>query len=347
MAKQAEKKPVDPAEYVPKPPKQVQEQIAAAEALRAEMNMDAAPPETPETPETPPADSQQPPTEDTPPPPQQPVQQPDDGQSWEQRYKSLQGRLESSQKTNQALTDRLGQLEMQVASLKVRGAEEERPPAAVPSVKPKLITEEEAKEYGDEFLTVVGKRAKEEFLPEFDNLAERLKRLESRVEGVGTIIDKNQVTNVYSTLAEQVPEWREINKAPEFKAWLQIPDPYSGRRRHDMLTEAFTRHETGRVVSFFRGFLTEATGSPPSASSPGTSAPHPNGSGKPSLEQFAAPGRARSAPQDLPPDKPIYTQAWIAQFSADKLMGKFRGREADADAIERDIYQAQHEGRIH
>ena len=72
-----------------------------------------------------------------------------------------------------------------------------------------------------------------------------------------------------------------------------------------------------------------------------------NGSGKPSLQDFAAPGRARSAPQHLPPDKPVYTTAWIAKFTADKRTGKYRGREADAEAIEQDIYQAQHEGRIH
>src|SRR4029453_5355696 len=98
-------------------------------------------------------------------------------------------------------------------------------------------------------------------------------------------------------------------------------------------------------------FLSEATGPPPGNSGPGPSAPplasNGNGSGRPSLEDFAAPGKARSAPQDnLPPDKPTYTSAWIARFLGDKRTGKYRGREADPDAIERDIYQAQHEGRI-
>jgi len=48
----------------------------------------------------------------------------------------------------------------------------------------------------------------------------------------------------------------------------------------------------------------------------------------------------------VPPEKPIYTQAQIAQFFDDQRKGKYRGREADAAAYERDIYQAQHEGRI-
>jgi hypothetical protein len=64
------------------------------------------------------------------------------------------------------------------------------------------------------------------------------------------------------------------------------------------------------------------------------------------LEDFAAPGRARSAPQTTPPEKPFYSQASIAKFYADKLAGKFRGREAEVAQVEADIFQAQHEGRI-
>ena len=39
---------------------------------------------------------------------------------------------------------------------------------------------------------MVGKRAKEEYVPEFEALADRLKRLEGRVEGVGTVMEKSQ-----------------------------------------------------------------------------------------------------------------------------------------------------------
>jgi len=346
MAKQAEKT-VDPSTYIPQVPDQVKRQIAEAEAMRAELDKGAAP-EQPEE-GTPPAPAQA--AEESPPQPGPQPSPAEDEPSWEQRFRSQAGRLEQANKANQALVDRMAALEQQLALLKVRGAEEQAQQPAQPPARPKLVTDKEAEEYGDEFLQVVGKRAKEEFLPEFDSLAQRLKRLEGRVEGVGTIIDKTQQSNIYTGLAESVPEWRDINKSPEFKQWLQVPDPYSGRRRHDMLTEAFSRHETGRVVSFFRGFLTEATGLPqtPQAKEP-SAPPLPNGNGsgkKPSLEQFAAPGRARSAPQDVPPDKPVYTHAWIAKFMDDKLTGKYRGREADADAVERDIYLAQHEGRIH
>jgi len=325
-------------------PAQLRRQIEEADALRAQMS---SPPEGGE--EAPSQD--QPATEGQPPQPASlPGQPAEEDQSWEQRYNSLKGRFETNQRNYQAQNERIGQLENLIATLKIKGAEEPGQELPQPKQRPKLVTEDEERDYGAELLTVVGKKAREEVMPEFEQLAERLKRLESGQQAVGQIIDRTQTQTVYQTLAEHIPDWQAINQAPEFKHWVAQPDPYSGRSRKEMLLEAFDRHESGRVVAFFRGFLTEATGTPPTSSSPGSSAPPlagtGNGSGKPSLEEFAAPGRARSAPQQLPPDKPIYTSASIAKFMADKRTGKYRGREADAEAIERDIYAAQHEGRI-
>lgn len=330
--------PEAPKDFTPPLPQQVRDQMAAAEALRAELQ--SAEGSTP------------PPTEaDAPSPPQPEPQaapgEAEGGDSWEQRAKSTAGRLEQAVRANQALSERMQQLEQLLTSQKIRG-EPDQPDA--PRQKPKLVTEEEARDYGDEFLTVVGKRAREEYAPEFDELASRLKRLEGRVEGVGSVIEKTQVNDVYGSLAGVVPNWRDVNRSEQFKTWLQYPDPFSGRKRHDMLLEAFSGHDSARVVAFFKGYLTEAAGLPQAQSNGSGSAPplsgNGNGSGKPSLADFAAPGRARSGQQPVPPDKPVYTSAWIAKFAADKRTGKYRGREADADAIERDIFQAQHEGRI-
>jgi len=344
MAKKPEQALVD---YTPKPPKQVADQVAQVEAMY-NPPADAAgeqPPGQPAAPPQPEGTTAPPPQIQAPGPAAEPEPEPDA----EQRYRSLQGRYETLQRNYSSQGERIGELEKLVASLKIQGAQEPPPPADTPSSKQRFVTPEEATEYGEELLTVIGKRAKEEYFPEFDELAKRLKRLEERTDAVGTVMVRDQQQNVYSSLSAAVPNWREVNRAEEFKLWLEEPDPFSGRRRNDLLQEAFSRHEGNRVVSFFRGFL-EAVGSPPNPPAQGDSAPplpgNGHASGKPSLEDFAAPGRARSAPQHLPPDKPVYTAAWIAQFTQDRIAGKYRGREADAEAIERDIWQAQHEGRI-
>jgi hypothetical protein len=355
MAKDFSKTPADapPKDHTPPMPKQVRDQMAAAEAMRAEMN-GTQPPED-EAPQDGTQPQQEPqPTHPTPQPPQpepQPQPQPpQEEQSWEQRFNSLRGRYDQAAQTNNALAQRLEQMEQLIATMKVRGAEEATSYAPPPVEPLRLVTPEEAADYGDEFLQVVGKRAKEEFFPEVETLSQRIARLEGQVQGVGTVMERTEQQRVYGTLAAAVPNWREINTDQGFKDWLSVSDPFSGQPRKKLLLDAFARHEGGRVVEFFKGFLAEASDTPPNTQSPGTAAPplpgNGQGSGRPSLESFAAPGRARSAPQALSPDKPVYTSAQIARFMADKLTGKYRGREADADAIERDIYQAQHEGRI-
>lgn len=337
--------------YAPKLPKQIQDQVDAVNAAMAGQQ----PPDDEDDQQ---GDDDQGQYDDDQnddqndgqqPPPQQEFQPAAPGDDWERRARSAQGRLDQALTANQQLAKRVNDLETEVNLMRVRGAEPPTPP--VPRVVQKLIKKEEVDDYGEEFFDVVGRKAKEEVAPVIEDFSERLKRLESGQQAVGKVVEQGQKRTVYDTLHDAVPEWRNINRHPAFLNWLAVPDTYSGRPRADLLKEAFSRHDADRVVNFFQGFLTEATGTPPNnGSRQGSSAPplpgNGQGSERPTLEQFAAPGRARSAPQNLPPDKPVYTHAWIAKFMADKRTGKFRGREAEADATERDIFQAQHEGRI-
>src|SRR5262245_17881139 len=134
----------------PKPPKQVQEQIAQAEAIRAEI--EGKPPESPpaaeqESAAPPSAPSQPAEPEAQPAPPAPPAE---DGESWEQRFRSQQGRFEQVTRNNQALMDRINELERQVTTLRIKGAEEDVRQLE-PRQRQRLLTEQEAQEYGDEF----------------------------------------------------------------------------------------------------------------------------------------------------------------------------------------------------
>ena len=323
--------------YAPKLPKQIQDQVDAVNAAIA------AVPE--QQPQPQPQDEQQPDGGE------EVDGGPDGGQepepeSWEQRARSAVGRLEQALSANQQLSRRISELEMQASSMKINGTGPTQPQSYA---KPQLIKPEEVNDYGDEFFDVVGRKAREEFSPELHELGERLKRLESGHQAVTEVVTKTRVRSVYDMLYDEVPQWKQINHSPEFKQWLQYPDPYSGKPLGELLQDAFSRQDGERVVNFFRGFA-EAAGLPQNPPDRGSSAPpltqQGNGSGKPTLEQFAAPGRARSAPQTLPPDKPMYTTAQVAALSEQKRRGLWRGREAELEAIERDIFAAQHEGRL-
>lgn len=346
--------------YTPKPPKAVADasaeadrQIAALAAAKNGQPVPVAPP----APVPPPAQPQ-PPAQPMPPaqpqPPVAPVPPGDpappatqplaEGETWEQRARSAEGRMAQLARANQDLVGRFGELENALAALRAAGA---APPAPAPEPLPRLITPEEETEYGTEMLTVVGKRAREEIAPEIVQLRGELANLKGRLDGTVQLVQGGRVMGMYELLDSKIPNWRDVNQSPQFKDWLSVRDPFSGRTRSEMLLEAHGRQDGQRVLNFFQGYA-EAAGLPQTPPAPVATTPPPSGQPvAPTLEDFAAPGRARSAPQSpMPPEKPVYTSASIARFFHDKLQGKWKGRENDAALIEQDIFAAQHEGRI-
>lgn len=347
------------AKYTPKPPKAVAEGAARAEALQRQLNgSDIAPqggaengPGSP--PEGQPLPEAGPPPEASPGPPQaipgasQPGSAPQED-SWEQRARSALGRLETQLNENRQLHGRVDQLEGMIATMQATGQQpkpETQPPQPVT-----LVSQEERDQYGDEMLSVIGKRAEEAFSPKIQALEQTITELRTRLDGVGQVMTRSAVKSVYDTLAEHVPNWQQINKSPQFAAWSNQLEPYSGVQRSKLIRQAFDRHEGDRVVRFFEGFLSEAAALDPASVQPGSgTAPSPNGqagNGKIPLEAFAAPGRARSVPPELPPEKPTYARPAISRHYDEKRRGLWRGREADWEAIERDMILAGQENRI-
>lgn len=341
------------AKYTPTPPKQVRDAATNIDAMIIAQRTPPAPPAGQDNqppappPAAPPAGQPAPPAGQPPAPPAGEPPVPAGQDDLEHRYRSLEGRYDNQVRINNELTQRLGDMERMMASMRAGGTVPPPGTPAPPAPAARLVTPEEETEYGVELLDVAGRRAKEVIAPELSAFELRMKALENRVDGVSTVTAATARDKLYSDLVTAVPNWREINFSPEFKDWLQFADGYSGRRRMDLLQDAFAGHETNRVIRFFQGFL-EATGTPPSPTAPApTPGPGQAPPAAPTLEDLAAPGRARSAPQSpVPPEKPTYTSAWYAAFKRDQLMGKWKGREAEAEALERDVFAAQHEGRF-
>lgn len=281
-----------------------------------------------------------PPQGETPPTPPAPA-----ARDWERDFNAMKGRLEREQENSRTLAERLQGLENVIAGMRTEAPKE---PTA-PLTRQKLITEDEEKDYGTDFLAIVGKKAREELSSELEEMKATVSYLKEGLGAVGQTIQRGSTERVYDDLAKAVPNWQEMNQSEEFKGWLSQVDPYAGKKRWDMLTEAFNRHDSPRVVNFFRGYLSEAAvtdpQNPPRASTP---SPAPNGAaqGKVPLASFAAPGRAGPAAPSGPADKPVYTRPQIAQFYRDMSAGKWKGREAEAAVHDADIIAAGREGRI-
>ena len=261
----------------------------------------------------------------------------------EHRYNSAMGRLQKSEEENRKLNERLNAMEKLLSTVQARSAKDAQP--AAPVVPRKLVTDDEVRDYGGDFLEVVGRKAKEELLPEVESLKQTVTDLQGRLAAVGHSMALNGEEEVWARLRNKVPEAEQMNNDPAFIDWLERTDPYSGAKRGALLADAYARHDASRVINFFEGYKSEtAAVDPPTAGQPRPT----NGGAKPDLAMYAAPGRATSPPQQgaAAGEKPVYTDRDIAGFFAAKRMGRYKGREAEAAAIEADIFAAQHEGRI-
>lgn len=265
----------------------------------------------------------------------------DDESSWERRYNSMKGRFDRSQSQIKDLSEQIQSLQNIIATMQAQTPSQPMPELQVE----KLITEDEERDYGQDFLKVVGKKAKEELAPIIKGYEAKIAELEKKLQGVHGVVAQDSHAKLMSTLDEKLPDWRDLNTNEEFLSWLKLPDPFSGAIRHDMLKAAYAAGNASRVLAFFNGFLAEEAAVAPAK---GDSDEVPTEKvAKVPLAKLAAPGRAKSAAgNSAPAEKPIFTRAQIAQFYADVANGKYRGKDSDKNKVEAQIFEAQREGRI-
>ncbi len=261
-------------------------------------------------------------------------------ESWEHKFNSMKGRFERAQRDNAALAEQIASLQNVIATMQATQA----PRVESQELRAeRLITPEEENDYGPDFLNVVGKKAKEELLPELKKYQDEIASLRARLDGQTSYIEHDARTRMTNQLDASVPGWREQNTNQDFLAWLALPDPYSGAIRHNMLKAAWAANDAPRVAAFFRGFLAEEA-----ATSPATGGQAPvETAAKVPLEQFAAPGRAKTAASvSAPAEKPVITPAFITRFYADVAAGRYKGRDEEKVRIEKSIFEATRDGRI-
>jgi DNA-binding SARP family transcriptional activator len=265
----------------------------------------------------------------------------DEESSWERRYNSMKGRFDRSQEQIKDLSAQIQNLQGVISTMQMQA-----PSQPLPEMQfEKLITEDEARDYGEDFLKVVGKKAKEELSPLMKAYEAKIAELEQKVQGVNNVVAQDSHAKLMESLDAKLPDWRDLNTNEEFLSWLRLPDPFSGAIRHDMLKAAYAAGNASRVLAFFNGFLAEEAAVAPVK---GDSDDVPTERvAKVPLAKLAAPGRAKSAAgESAPAEKPTITRAQIAQFYSDVSAGKYRGKDVEKSRLEAMIFDAQREGRI-
>lgn len=331
-------------------PASVQRQIEAANTAIAAANLAPPTPEVVAPPLAPTAEQPEPAPTPTPAPPPAPEPEPsreafssdaDLQGKYDRMVQSMNGRLKQRDDTIAGMQDQLNamglELQRATAVLEQRGTSPQIP-------APTSLTPEDREFAGDQLLDIVRKVAGEVVAP-----------VVTQQQNVQKTQQRTASQMFYSAMDSAMPDWRDINRNEDFKAWLRLPDVYAGRVRQALLNEAVKAADAPRAIAFFKGFKSEKGLSPSPQPTPEPQ-PAPQRQAATTLEALAAPGRAQPAggsppQQPAATEKPTYTRQDISNFYAHKRLfpkgqGYYAGKQTEMDATERDIVQAQHEGRI-
>jgi BMFP domain-containing protein YqiC len=264
----------------------------------------------------------------------------ENSETYAQRWRSLQGSYNAEVRTRHELQSRVQQMEQLLASI---SAQQTMAPAQPEAPVSKLVTERDVEEYG-ESIDMMRKVTRDEL----GAVAQRIAQLESSLHQmhanvmpqVQAVAQRQQMTSeqqFWSDLTRLTPNWRTVNDSQSFQNWLLEADPLTGITRQTYLEDAQRNLDAGRVANFFRSWL-EITGQAPNAQSSRASSSE--------LERQVAPGRSKTSGAPTSNTAKTYSPADIQKFFSDVRQGKYKGREAERDRIERDIFAAQRENRI-
>lgn len=308
----------------------------------------ATPPVTPVVPEpptvppvvVPPAVVTEPPPAGAPP-----------AEDFEQKYKTLQGmfnlELPKLRADIKERDDKLVQMENLMATL------QSVPALAAPLPAQSQITDAEKAEWGDS-IEMMRKVSKAELHPVFAELATLKTAINNLATNLNTSVlpqvrhvAQQQVTSAtdqfWANLQREVPNWQQTNNDADFQSWLLSVDDLTGHTRQSFLEQAQKALDVNRVIAFFRSYAAATGKTIPTATPPLPA--QPNGSAS-ELELQLAPGRSRGGKPPVNPTAKTYTQADIAKFYDDVRKGLYKGREAERNSIEADIFAANKENRV-
>jgi hypothetical protein len=259
----------------------------------------------------------------------------------EQKYKTLQGMYNAEvprlHAEKRELTNRVQQLEQLIATMNAKPAQQQAPAQ-------KLITEQDMEDYGDS-IEVMRRVFREEMSSKDSEIGE-LRQLVRQMQGtvvpqVHQLSRSHAVSNeqrFWADLQTAVPDWQDVNGSAEFQSWLLEVDPLTGIPRQTYLDDAQRNLDVRRVANFFSAWK-GMTGVPDART-------HREAQPASELERQVAPGKGRSGGSRPQGEAKTYSTDDIRKFFTDVQKGKYRGKEAERDRIERDIFAAQREGRI-
>ena len=253
----------------------------------------------------------------------------------EQRWKVLQGMIDKKD-------DELEQMRILFAQMgNATAAAEPTAPAA------ELITAQDRTDFGDipvlvqrmatQIATTIATKIVSDELAKFKPTMDKL---EVGVATANKQVGDTAYEQFTARLADKVEDWETLNTNPGFLAWLDKIDEFAGVSRLTLIRDAFSHLNVGRVAKFFSAYKDEAGIGAPAAAAAEPAPPPAD------VRKFVAPGKSKATPGKV--DNGANTKQWsradISKLYDDKMKGRIS--QTQFEEQERDLFKAQHEGRV-
>jgi hypothetical protein len=196
------------------------------------------------------------------------------------------------------------------------------------------VTSKEVEEYGSDLLDMVARVAQGSVTPELRQLMSDTQEIKRSLGAAQQEVARTATDRVYQALNTWNPNWNSVNESPEFLAWLDDTDVFSGSSRKAALVGAFNSHDAARVVGIFQAFVGKT---PVPASTPAPAV---------SRETLVAPGKPRGGVMEAPDgsSKRILSEQEIGDFYTRVRKRQVSPKEYEAKSAE--IALAVAEGRV-
>lgn len=164
----------------------------------------------------------------------------------------------------------------------------------------------------------------EEFRQQFPDIHDAVQVMvrtetEGKIKPIENRLEQDAQSRFTESLTKAVPDWEAICQAdPRWPAWLNEPYRYSSRSRLELLREAIAHRDAESVSHMLEDFKAN-----PTAGVPGIGTP---------------PGQQQQTN--------LILRKTVKEFFSAKAQGLYRGREKEAEAIEKQITEAMLTGRI-
>lgn len=241
-----------------------------------------------------------------------------------QRYRSLQGMINSRDKQIEQLHELISGLHQ---------AQDQQTQSASSESSDPLLTKDDETAFGADLVDMARRAAREEGNALLQSIRNELNELKGQVQGVSNTAQKFTEQTFESQLNDLTNhKWKKLDSDPRFIEWLQ-----SNRYRHRVFSAAVQEQDAQAVADVFNEFAEQDERQTAAAE-------EPRQRKKDQLQKQVAPGKSRStgtAVQDQQGEKQ-WTHSEITQVYRNK---KDYSPE-DFQRLERDIAKAQRDGRV-